>query len=777
MASSSSAPALLRRLPAPRRQQVKGEPVVAAAAAAASAAAAAEYLAAAVRGLECSAETAEVLQGYLGRLSSRVSKEVEPLLKRWVQRALDCCDLAAACRMHAHLLLLLKDSLWEELSPQSVTAIVSSLFFLFAHHSFAGESAGSALSLQLLQQQQGLARSSSSSSNAATPGTRSGTGGDSAAAASAGDTAAAAAAAGETLGISDAEIYQLLQEQRLLLIRWLDLHPEAAGAVLETAIQSVTFSGTGMSTARAAAAAAAATATAAAAAEETDAAAAALAACAAASNVFAPDRGLAMPVGCSSTGRGAAAATPAAAAAAAATAGAGPSGCRRWRAVEGLGVSGRYIPAAAATGDSNSREAGEEAAAAGAAAAAAKRAQAQDQQQQEQQEQRASGGVGLLRGAVVAMHAAMKRSTLRLLGGETPQLPAAAGQAAAYAEALKASLAMESEVQANLQTAELSLRQNHMQLLGFWANSFGDFLQLFGATSRSAPIQTAVVEETPQRLWLRLLGLDHDLVRWAPCPSFFTTSDALKSAFPREYRVRSSSCSSCSSSSSGSCSSCSSCFEAEEAWVAPYASAFFSRHFVGSQVYVQRAPRLKGLQAAHQLFEDWTRGVSRRAAAAASAAAAAAKPGKAAARRAAAAAAEEASGAGTPVTDGDADSVYSDTDFSSNSSSSSINSSGSLMRFLVWVHDAASLDTEDPRELLPVEAAGPADFRTLAEAFEAQAARRPDEGPTVACTPLAAAAAAVAAAAAAAAAALRAVVACVELVQPHGVCLCPQLRF
>ena len=64
-----------------------------------------------------------------------------------------------------------------------------------------------------------------------------------------------------------------------------------------------------------------------------------------------------------------------------------------------------------------------------------------------------------------------------------------------------------------VQTAELSLRQNHMQLLGSWANGFKDFLCLFGPVTRLSPLQTAIVEETPERLWLRLLGLDHDLVR------------------------------------------------------------------------------------------------------------------------------------------------------------------------------------------------------------------------------------------------------------------------
>ena len=83
------------------------------------------------------------------------------------------------------------------------------------------------------------------------------------------------------------------------------------------------------------------------------------------------------------------------------------------------------------------------------------------------------------------------------------------------------------------------------------------------------------------------------------------------------------------------------------------------------------------------------------------------------------------------------------------SSSSSINSSGSIMRFCVWVPDVSPLETNDPRELLPVEAAGPVELKVLSEAFEAQAARGPDEAPTVACTYTAAAAAAAAAAVAA----------------------------
>ena len=415
--------------------------------------------AAAVRGLGCSEETAQVLQSYLERLSRRLSGEVVPLLRLWVQRALDSCDLAAACSLHAHLLLIARDVLWEDLNPQNVAEIVSSLFFLFAHHPFSGEHP-SLLSLQLMQhqqQQQAISRSNnsnSSSSGAATGGRGGGTaGGETAAAAgTTGDTAAAEAAAGEALGVSDAEIFQILQQHRLLLIRWLDVHADEAGGVLETAIQAVTFAGTRMSAARAAAAAATTTA-AATAAQGHNAAAAALAACAAAANALGVNGDPATPSDCTTVTTATTAATAATATAATAATG----GNRRWRAQEGLGVSGRYIPAAAAaaaaagSANGSGQETGEETSGADAAAAAE-----EQRQQQQQEQQHKSGGVGLLRGAVVAVHAAMKRSTLRLLGGETPQSPAAAGQAAAYAESLKASLAMESEVQANLQ-----VRTNH----------------------------------------------------------------------------------------------------------------------------------------------------------------------------------------------------------------------------------------------------------------------------------------------------------------------------
>ncbi|OEH77855.1 EF hand domain-containing protein [Cyclospora cayetanensis] len=193
---------------------------------------------------------------------------------------------------------------------------------------------------------------------------------------------------------------------------------------------------------------------------------------------------------------------------------------------------------------------------------------------------------------------------------------------------------------------------------------------------------------------------------------FFSGSDALQSAFPREYRVGSSSC-----------------FEAEEAWVAPHAEAFFSSHFVGSQVYIQRAPRLRGLQAAQQLFGDWTRGVSRKAAHAAAAVAAA--TGAAASPSAAASlpAVQGSVGKGkesSPVLreKGAAVSSYS-------GHNSSLDSCTCMMRFCVWVPDASRMEANDLREWLPVEAAGPVEFQALAEAFEAQAARRP-EGPTVA---------------------------------------------
>lgn len=158
----------------------------------------------------------------------------------------------------------------------------------------------------------------------------------------------------------------------------------------------------------------------------------------------------------------------------------------------------------------------------------------------------------------------------------------------------------------------------------------------------------------------------------------------------------------------------------EERWVCARADAFFRRHFPGKKVYVQEAPKLRSVKAAANLFSEIGEKAAARARSLVS------LTGNTFGRGG-----EEGSREG-PIRAVDKD--------ASRASSSAGRVLGRnherWLRFCVWTEAscfATPLATANPLELPSLEASGLADLQEVARAFEQEAARRSEEGSSVAC--------------------------------------------
>ena len=73
-----------------------------------------------------------------------------------------------------------------------------------------------------------------------------------------------------------------------------------------------------------------------------------------------------------------------------------------------------------------------------------------------------------------------------------------------------------SKTEVNVQLGDLTLNQNHMQLLDAAICRHADFVAVFGAKAAQARFSCAEVQRCEYRRWLRLLAVDHDVQTWLP---------------------------------------------------------------------------------------------------------------------------------------------------------------------------------------------------------------------------------------------------------------------
>ena len=73
-------------------------------------------------------------------------------------------------------------------------------------------------------------------------------------------------------------------------------------------------------------------------------------------------------------------------------------------------------------------------------------------------------------------------------------------------------MAVDTEI--NLQLGEYTLKNHALQALPAHINHHTDFMQIFGAKRESNPIQCVEVQNSSHRMWVRLIGLRHDIQLW-----------------------------------------------------------------------------------------------------------------------------------------------------------------------------------------------------------------------------------------------------------------------
>jgi hypothetical protein len=70
------------------------------------------------------------------------------------------------------------------------------------------------------------------------------------------------------------------------------------------------------------------------------------------------------------------------------------------------------------------------------------------------------------------------------------------------------------DTEINLQLGEYTLKNHALQALPAHINRHPDFMQIFGAKRESNPIQCVEVQNSSHRMWVRLIGLRHDIQLW-----------------------------------------------------------------------------------------------------------------------------------------------------------------------------------------------------------------------------------------------------------------------
>ncbi|KYK65659.1 EF hand domain-containing protein [Toxoplasma gondii TgCatPRC2] len=533
--------------------------------------------AARVRGLpSLSKETLATLRSWQEKLEARLRGEVLHLLETWAYKAVADSDIRAACRLYAHIALLYQNCVWEELNAHSVSALLVSLFFIFSHHKFAlelpmsaaftdsggalgagaspsptsGAGAAGAPFLGIVSPSAGISGGSLSGFGSKTPvatnsataaamgakrGPPTASGGVGSLGDSAGDSGAGpvlgggasgtdgaddvdSLLGGDPLGLSDMAVFQMLQQHRLQLLRWLESHQGDQGAneVLEAVVRTATFTGKrawrdenflslicgkrGEETTRETA-----------------------------------DSVDLLELDGEKTGRGGKArqetvvsllsqggpgdSSPR-----------GPLGegrrrgeddalvARDWRevgdraAAGGLGGRGRFAPATHGEADRQERHLSE---------------------LESGDDDRTKNAFG----ATETVVSRLKRFVGREKGGEKTQTGGSGLER--YERWLRKQIDVPGDTEINLQLAEFTLKRNQMEMLGEWANDFVDFTDLFGLVSREGSFQCALVANTTERLWCRLVGRRYDLQRWEPPSSdaFLSRDGPFASLFEDFTRV------------------------------------------------------------------------------------------------------------------------------------------------------------------------------------------------------------------------------------------------
>uniref|UniRef100_A0A0G4IG68 ubiquitinyl hydrolase 1 n=1 Tax=Chromera velia CCMP2878 TaxID=1169474 RepID=A0A0G4IG68_9ALVE len=397
------------------------------------------------RGISCEGDVLRQVRDSQQRLSEKLRGPVLRLLEKYAAKAVEASDLQSACVFHAHILFLYKEMTRYELNFHTVSCLLSSLVFLFTHHQFSAEVGGGGLigpaSANFGMTPAGTAigeEISRVSQQPLVPGAA-GAAGKGAEGAGAGE----GGWTGDSLGISDLEIFGILQSQRANLLWWLDREKEQKDLVFEAVIRVVTFTGTRLS-----------------------------------SRVQTP------------------------------------LVARRWQQSDALGGAGRFVPAKALGGGGDSAE-----------------------KEKEKSSGKVESGDGGAEGDLDSSESSKKKgpidffalsTAVRKKVGEWGDRLKKRGEGGVagegekpltYEEWLRAATSQTEDTEVNLQTGQFSLKQNRMEILGPWVNKFPDFVELFGAVSESSKIQSALVDASENRFWIRLVGRRHDLVRWEKDPS------------------------------------------------------------------------------------------------------------------------------------------------------------------------------------------------------------------------------------------------------------------
>jgi hypothetical protein len=166
------------------------------------------------RGVRCPAAAARPLLHAAHRLRVALDDRVRPTLRRWLATAVRDGAQKAACSLHAHLAYLHWSTPPAALTRRGAQTLLTAQAYILVNHAFTDATDGGASKLRAA----GVLVEGESGS---------------------------VASHDESLGFAPTEIFDLFQRQRASVLRWMETHPERADGVLEEVVRVLTLNSAG----------------------------------------------------------------------------------------------------------------------------------------------------------------------------------------------------------------------------------------------------------------------------------------------------------------------------------------------------------------------------------------------------------------------------------------------------------------------------------------------------------------------------------------------------